>query len=152
MKTWGWIEADIELAAARASEITGTCFYVCDMRDNSSSHPKRGGEALQFKLKPATSARRKDGTYPPGVMVRGIGTNRERSGRAVCWHTFGHFMRALFQINGNGLISTMVAVYDTVQGFNEVAYATGTAEKGSQAVPEAYRECCYCEDQGIGRF
>lgn len=182
MRLYGWEAEEVAHACQLASEAIGhgTVLEVRDF-DVVSYRCRRGGHTTKMLLRFATPTRRKkDGTYPPGVLVRdgerttykkildpipvseltGEGeryhTERttvatRRSCGAPCWHAFGHFIRALFSINSTGCVVTAKARYDGERGF-ENSYLYTDTNIGSMFNPLQYSEACDCANYGVEEF
>lgn len=74
---------------------------------------------------------------------------RERSCGVPCWHAFGHFFRALFEINPEGKVVTAKAVYDGAGGFR---YHESNGNIGSSTDPLQYSDACKCYEYGVESF
>ena len=166
MKVMGWAEAQIHQAAADMSKKVENEFELWDL-SCIAQNSRRGGSTFQFILRPKNSARRlagdrnqpipfkdlghsKDDIYPQCVVVKQNG-ERRKGVAAPCWHGFGHFFRALFNLNPNGKIVTGIATYDGEDGFNREAPYTDR-NVGSMFSPQQYSDCCDCDEWGLEDF
>lgn len=182
MKCMGWTENDIAIAARRASERLGEdTRLIAYGPDVIAARSRRGGQTIRFLLRfESPTKRKKDNTYPPGVLVRDSDSTKwheildpiplselvegaprirlerktthfRRSCGVPCWHAFGHFIRALFEINVNGCIVTREARYDGADGFEET-YPQTDRNIGSMMYPAQYSELCDCHLYGTEDF
>jgi len=152
MLTYGWIESEIKIAAARASDLIGTPVYCKDVTIKSENC-KIGGHTINFVLRPQSgrSARRRDGYYPPGIKVSFQG-GKARSSGALCFHAFGHFMRAMFEMNPAGRIKTGLADYVGAEGFEDQYPRVGLKNVGSMINPIQHSEACECMLYDVEKF
>jgi hypothetical protein len=182
VRLYGWTEEGVARACQLASEAIGhgTVLEARNFRV-VTERCRRGGQTIDLSLRFASqTCRKKDGSYPPGVLVRpsyyhsyntvldaipmseltGVGdryhterktTYSRRSCAAPCWHGFGHFIRALFEINSTGCVVTAKARYDTARGFeNKYPYTDGNI--GSMMEPLQYSDACDCANYGVEEF
>lgn len=153
MKFRGWSGEQMHLALARLTEKTGTRFRFTNGDVKVGCREVRAHNTRIVPNEPSRLGRRVGESYPAGVLVR-YNPFREHWRRvaAACYHAHGHFMRALFDMNPDGVIRTAMATYKGVDGFNALAYIAGMVNKGSVMYPVQYRECCDCYEHGTDRF
>lgn len=96
---------------------------------------------------PTRKAERED-DHHPDMRYRKLGSNMERWTGAVCFHGHKEFMDAIFEMNPNAVIVTVVARYAGKEdydrkwvgaGMRRNVATTGPAYHGTQ-----YREMCNC--------
>lgn len=64
---------------------------------------------------------------------------------AVCWHGHRDFMRELFKVNPDAVISSVLATYKGEDDFEHKFEDTGYTNIGSQMYPVYARQGCDCE-------
>lgn len=153
MYTYGWTEQELDVAAMRATARVGTSFEVREVRVRSQKS-QRGGQTLQFLLRPyGSTARDRAGGYPPGIKIDwNSAYGKPRSSGAPCYHAFGHFMRALLQMNPNGKIKTGMATYDRMAGFDENHPRVGLLAVGPTSAAMTFAEACECPAHDVEEF
>ncbi len=67
---------------------------------------------------------------------------QSRSTSSLCWHSFGHFMAKLFDLNPTGKLRTGANIYDTREGFVAKAGVNKNSNKHE----------CDCWEHGIVGF
>lgn len=154
MYTSGWTAEELELAMVRTyMRYQNNIKFVNDLNMRS----KR--VCTNVRIKPIRSFRllvrdriERDVMYRPGVLVRSTMSGGERSCGACCWHSYGMFIRTLFDINNDGWMNTREAKYVGLQGFLESYPATGGHIKGGLCNGEAYEYMCKCYEYDLTEF
>ena len=88
------------------------------------------------------------------VASRKAGSRTSWDGRhtpTTCWHGYRDVLRALFEINPKAVITTSMAQYRGVEGFEENYPRTGHINIGSMFAPAYMPELCDCDDDE-GRY
>lgn len=161
MKVYGWTEAQIRQAAADMSAKVENEFILRDLVC-LSENSRRGGSTFQFILRPKNGARRTgsrkqpipfkdlfgadcpDSVYPPCVKITRRWRGSDRHGIASpCWHGFGHFFRALFNLNPNGKIVAGGGDYDGEADLDRIVGSTRMVIGGMS---------CDCRLNGLEEF
>lgn len=78
-----------------------------------------------------------------------IGARRSASGRrinAACWHAFRDCIRAILTQYPHAIVSTGMARYEGLAGFERVYPETANANIGSLFAPRFMPDLCECED------
>jgi len=84
--------------------------------------------------------RKNGGNYPEGREYTMVAVTRSTG--SLCWHTFGHFMAKLFDLNPGGRLVTGANNYENRDDF------WGKADYNLKQG----RHDCTCHQQGIGNF
>jgi hypothetical protein len=71
--------------------------------------------------------------------------------RAVCWHGFRDFFRAVFALCPDAVFRTGLATWRGSADFEARYPGTGYKNIGSQFCPMLYAEACRCKDAGYAR-
>ena len=82
------------------------------------------------------------------IESREPGSRTSWNGRhmpTTCWHGYRDVLRALFEINPDAVITTRMAQYRGVSGFEENYPRTGCVNIGSMFAPAYMPELCDCE-------
>lgn len=83
------------------------------------------------------------------VKSRKPGSRMSWSGRhtpTTCWHAYRDVLRALFVINPEAVITTKMAQYRGIEGFEENYPRTADQNIGSLFAPAYMPELCDCSD------
>lgn len=136
MKINGWTVREVNQAAARASLVIGSPFEVRNVKEM--------GSRIQFVLRPGLTPWSVDvrGDLAAGdreTIPRGRRTGFDGRLGGCCYHAFGHFFQALFDINPKGIIWTAQDSYRGVSGFRMKAHP-------------AINDSCDCDYYGIRGF
>ena len=155
MYTNGWTETQLEDALFHtANRFQGNVKFAnryLEFRSNDRI-------CYNVRIKPIRSARLTPREqriphlyYRPGVLIKDKG-GKPRSCGACCWHSYGYFIRALFNINPHGWMKTREARYIGLQGFLDEYPATGEHIKDGMFNGECYEDQCVCFDWGLADF
>lgn len=90
--------------------------------------------------------------YRPGVLIKPTSGGGQRSCGACCWHAYGYFIRALFDINNDGWMCTRETKYRGLEGFLDTYPATGGHIKGGISDSACYEDMCLCYEYGLTDF
>lgn len=63
----------------------------------------------------------------------------------LCWHGHKAFFDALFSVDPEATVGTVLFVYSGKEEFNKQFDRTGDTVKGPDANPYLVRDCCTCE-------
>jgi hypothetical protein len=72
------------------------------------------------------------------------GKPKQRHIKSACWHAHRDFLRALFLLEPKATVTTALARYEGLQGFESKYPATGTGNVGSLLQPASYDSLCEC--------
>ena len=157
MYTNGWTKDELELAMVRTSvRYNNNVEFVTRYLSFRDSNDRI---CYNVRIKPIVSSRllvrdrlTRDCMYRPGVLVRPTMSGGERSCGACCWHSYGYFIRALFDINNDGWMKTREARYVGLKGFLEAYPATGNHAMGGMLNYCVYEDMCTCYAHGLTEF
>ena len=83
-----------------------------------------------------------------GISSSGMGVRRSWSGRrmnAACWHAFRDCIRAILTEYPNAVVTTAMARYEGLSGFERVYPDTAYSNVGSLFSPVCMPDLCECE-------
>lgn len=127
MKIWGLTEAQLEQCA---TEI-GVKLYEARVE----------GRAIRCRILPTGEKIEGDYKYQ---RTSASGWHADRRVHAVCWHGYRDFMLAVFEVNPDARIKTMMADYRGKDDFLSKYEETGYRNVGSMMYPMQAREVCNC--------
>lgn len=130
-------EGYLHLALNRANEK-----YDGNLMFNDGVYQKGRGYSVRLNVR---------SSYGPGARLgRPTGPEgKQRRIRAACWHAYRDYLRELFNLDPDAVVTTGMARYEGAHGFELKFPATYDQNAGSIMQPVAYGDLCACDKENV---
>ena len=140
MQVWGVTPGQLQEAVYKVSEEHYNGNLICDGQPDHIGATSKSAVRFKMRVKDSAGA----GAH---ISVDRFGSTKKGYRRTIsaCWHAHRDVMRAIFEVNPEARIKSVMADYKGSDDFERTFPHTYDTNVGSMVYPVAVGESCLCD-------